>query len=90
MGITLTEKVYEQELLTKAIEYASHIINDTHKFIDFAIALTDYMGEEFIPYCRMVYNIFRDLPGFDNQKLDDYDTVSNCSLDYIKQKFYDF
>lgn len=90
----MTDKVYDsdffQKQFPKALEYALHIINDTCKFIDFAVALTDYMGEDFIPYCKMVYNVFRNLPDFDARKLDDYDTVSNFSLEYIKQKFYDY
>ena len=94
METTLTDKVYDsdffQKQFPKALEYALHIINDTCKFIDFAVALTDYMGEDFIPYCKMVYNVFRHLPDFDARKLDDYDTVSNFSLEYIKQKFYDY
>lgn len=37
--------------MPKAIEYASHIIMETDSFIEFAVALVDYMGEDFIPYC---------------------------------------
>lgn len=94
MGTILSDKAYDadsfQKQLLKAMEYALHIIDDANKFIDFAIALTDYMGEDFIPYCKMVYDVIRYLPDFDNQKLDDYHTVSNYSLEQIKQRFYDF
>lgn len=42
-------EVFEKKM-PKAIEYASHIIMETSNFIDFAVALVDYMDEDFIPY----------------------------------------
>ena len=45
--------------MPKAIEYASHIIMETSNFIDFAVALVDYMEEDFIPYCKSVYAMLR-------------------------------
>lgn len=49
MGTTLANTPFDNDIfqsqLTKAIEYALHIIYDAYKFIDFAVALTDYMGE---------------------------------------------
>lgn len=47
--------------MPKAIEYASHIIMETDSFIEFAVALVDYMGEDFIPYCKSVYAMLRGL-----------------------------
>lgn len=94
MGTTLANTPFDNDIfqsqLTKAIEYALHIIYDAYKFIDFAVALTDYMGEEFIPYCKMVYNIIRNLPDFDSGKMNDYEVVSKCSTDFIRIKFLDF
>ena len=40
-------EVFEKKM-PKAIEYASHIIMETSNFIDFAVALVDYMDEDFI------------------------------------------
>lgn len=52
--------------MPEAIKYASNIITETSDFIEFAIALTDYMGTDFIPYCKSVYMmlvyIFRSIP----------------------------
>lgn len=41
-----------EKKMPEAIKYASNIITETPNFIEFAIALTDYMGKDFIPYCR--------------------------------------
>lgn len=58
MGI---EDILEKKM-PEAIRYASNILSDTHDFIEFAVALTDYMGKDFIPYCKSVYKILRNLP----------------------------
>lgn len=47
--------------MPKAVEYASHIIMEVDGFMDFAVALVDYMGEDFIPYCKSVYAMLRSL-----------------------------
>ena len=44
-----------EKKMPEAIKYASNIITETPNFIEFAIALTDYMGKDFIPYCKSVY-----------------------------------
>ena len=45
-----------EQKMPLAIEYASHILPESKNFIDFAVELTDYMGEVFIPYCKTVLN----------------------------------
>ena len=44
-----------EKKMPEAIKYASNIITETPNFIEFAIAITDYMGKDFIPYCKSVY-----------------------------------
>ena len=57
--------ILENKML-KAIKYASNIITETSGFIEFAIALTDYMGKDFIPYCKSVYMMLASSPEFSN------------------------
>lgn len=52
--------------MPEAIKYASNIITETSDFIEFAIALTDYMGTDFIPYCKSVYMMLVNSPEFSN------------------------
>lgn len=52
------DKILEEKM-PKAIEYAAHIIAETTSFMEFSIELADYMGEDFIPYTKSVYAIFR-------------------------------
>ncbi len=59
-----------EELMPKAVAYATNLIpvkNDPYSewmsFKDFAVALTDYMGEDFIPYCRTVYRMLNVVMG---------------------------
>ena len=56
--------------MPKAIEYASHIIMETDSFIEFAVALVDYMEEDFIPYCKLLFSA--------NPRK--YSSISNCSF----------
>lgn len=53
-----------EKKMPEAIKYASNIIADSPNFIEFAIALTDYMGKEFIPYCKSVYMMLVNLSEF--------------------------
>lgn len=52
--------------MPEAIKYASNIITETSDFMEFAIALTDYMGTDFIPYCKSVYMMLVNSPEFSN------------------------
>lgn len=58
-------EILEKKML-EAIKYASNIITETSGFIEFAIALTDYMGKDFIPYCKSVYMMLVNLSEFSN------------------------
>lgn len=42
------EDILEKKM-PEAIKYASNIIYATKDFLEFAVALTDYMGKDFIP-----------------------------------------
>ena len=53
-----------EKKMPEAIKYASNIITETPNFIEFAIALTDYMGKDFIPYCKSVYMMLVNLSEF--------------------------
>lgn len=55
-----------EKKMPEAIKYASNIITETSGFIEFAIALTDYMGKDFIPYCKSVYMMLVNLSEFSN------------------------
>lgn len=50
-----------EKKMPEAIKYASNIIPSTTSFIEFAVALTDYMGKDFIPYCKSVYMMLKSL-----------------------------
>ena len=47
--------------MPKAVEYGMSIILGSPRFAKFAVDLTDFMGEDFIPYCKSVYSIVRQL-----------------------------
>lgn len=53
-----------EKKMPEAIKYASNIITETPNFIEFAIAITDYMGKDFIPYCKSVYMMLVNLSEF--------------------------
>lgn len=79
-----------EEKMPKAIEYAAHIIAETKSFMEFAIELTDYMGEDFIPYSKMVYAIFRSLPHTDQKAFDQPEELSKINFEDISNQYHVF
>ena len=82
------------ELLEKkmpiALEYASHLIFETDNFLEFSIALTDYMGDDFIPYCKSVYVMLRGLPHSENIVFLNDEDLQIYRLEYIKEEYNNF
>lgn len=83
MGI---EDILEKKM-PEAIRYASNILSDTHDFIEFAVALTDYMGKDFIPYCKSVYKILRNLPHFVDIQLATDEELSAYTSEVIESEY---
>ena len=75
--------------MPKAIEYASHIIMETSNFIDFAVALVDYMEEDFIPYCKSVYAMLRSLD-YPNVTFEKDDELGDITPDVIRNAYHNF
>ncbi len=85
-----------EELMPKAVAYATNLIpvkNDPYSewmsFKDFAVALTDYMGEDFIPYCRTVYRMLNVVMG-GMAKLQSDQEVDAVSDEMIGEAFRKF
>lgn len=81
--------IFEQKM-PLAIKYASHILPESKNFIDFAVELTDYMGEEFIPYCKTVYEIFRCFPENTNLMFDKHEIVASTPVEQIRFHYHQF
>lgn len=75
--------------MPKAIEYASHIIMKTSNFIDFAVALVDYMEEDFIPYCKSVYVMLRGL-SYPTVVFEEDDKLEGITPDVIRGAYHNF
>ena len=75
--------------MPKAIEYASHIIMETSNFIDFAVALVDYMEEDFIPYCKSVYAMLRSLD-YPTVTFEKDDELGDITPDVIRKEYHIF
>ena len=75
--------------MPKAIEYASHIIMETSNFIDFAVALVDYMEEDFIPYCKSVYAMLRSLD-YPNVTFEKDEKLGDITPDIIRGAYHNF
>ena len=75
--------------MPKAIEYASHIIMETSNFIDFAVALVDYMDEDFIPYCKSVYAMLRSLD-YPTVTFEKDDELGDITPDVIRKEYHIF
>ena len=75
--------------MPKAIEYASHIIMETSNFIDFAVALVDYMEEDFIPYCKSVYVMLRGL-SYPTVVFEEDDKLEGITPDVIRGAYHNF
>lgn len=75
--------------MPKAIKYASHIIVEVDGFMDFAVALVDYMGEDFIPYCKSVYTMLRSL-SYPNVIFEKDDILGTITPDVIRDAYNNF
>lgn len=75
--------------MPKAIEYASHVILRTGSFIEFAVALVDYMGEDFIPYCKSMYAMLRGL-SYPSVAFEKDNILGAITPDVIRDAFYKF
>lgn len=75
--------------MPKAIEYASHIIMETSNFIDFAVALVDYMEEDFIPYCKSVYAMLRSLD-YPTVTFEKDEKLGDITPDVIRNAYHNF
>lgn len=75
--------------MPEAIKYASNIITETSDFIEFAIALTDYMGKDFIPYCKSVYMILASSPEFSNIVFN-YENLKEITSQIIESEYNTF
>ena len=81
-------EVFEKKM-PKAIEYVSHIIMETSNFIDFAVALVDYMDEDFIPYCKSVYAMLRSLD-YPTVTFEKDDELGDITPDVIRKEYHIF
>lgn len=75
--------------MPEAIKYASNIITETSDFIEFAIALTDYMGTDFIPYCKSVYMMLVNSPEFSNIVFN-YENLKKITSQIIESEYNAF
>lgn len=75
--------------MPEAIKYASNIITETSDFIEFAIALTDYMGTDFIPYCKSVYMMLVNSPEFSNIVFN-YENLKKITSQKIESEYNAF
>lgn len=60
-----------------------HIEAGARQFSAFAKAMVQDMGEAIKPYLKSFYNAVRDWPGFNNDGMDDYGTVSGIDMDKV-------
>lgn len=83
-----------QEQMPKAVAYATRLVSTPDQdsklllFKNFAVELTDYMGEDFIPYCRTVYRMLKMVMGgmADLQSDDVVDAVSDGEIASLFRK----
>lgn len=81
---------FPYKLLSEAFEYGSHIIFETNSFLEFAISLVDYIGEEIIPYCKMVYNVVCTLSDSQNLKFEDCTKIHNITPEVLRERYHAF
>lgn len=74
----------------QAIEYSLHIIYQTNKFLDFAVALVDYMGEDFIPYCKSIYTMLKNLLHTTDIQFEDESILSLITTERIQWQYHLF
>lgn len=75
--------------IPKALEYASHLIIEASGFVEFAVALVDYMGEDFIPYCKSVYVMLRGM-SYPNVTFEKDDILGTYTPDVIRGAYHNF
>ncbi len=86
---TELNNVFENQM-PKALEYATQVILETQGFLDFAVALVDFMGENFIPYCKSVYLMLKNLPHAANVRFDDSDKLASYDEEKISSEYQKF
>lgn len=74
----------------QAIEFSLHIIFQAKGFLDFAVSLADYMGEDFIPYCKPIYALLRCLPHMAVIQFEDETGLRSFSNDRILAEYKAF
>ena len=47
----------KEVMFSRAVRYANEIITEASGFMDFAIAMLDYIGVDICPYCRTIYPV---------------------------------
>ena len=62
---------------------------ETSNFIDFAVALVDYMDEDFIPYCKSVYAMLRSLD-YPTVTFEKDDELGDITPDVIRKEYHNF
>lgn len=83
------EDILEKKM-PEAIKYASNIIYATKDFLEFAVALTDYMGKDFIPYCKSVYMMLKSLPHSPNIVFTSYEDLIKITSSTIEDEYNAF
>ncbi len=78
------------EQIDKALDYSLRIIHNTKRFIDYAIAMADFMGEDFIPYCKLFYEELRESINDPNIAFEDPHNIDTISLDNIIYEYNSF
>lgn len=66
-----------------AMDFAQHIILEAPRFKDFAIAMADYMGEDYIPYIKSAYSSVASSP-YISVHLDDRSEFEKYSVSDIR------
>lgn len=89
MNDTDLARILEQKF-PQAIEFSLHAIYQAKGFLDFAVALADYMGEDFIPYCKPVYAMLRCLPHMAGIQFEDEASLHSISNDRILEEYRTF
>lgn len=68
---------------------ALNIIREASNFIEFAVALTDYMDKDFIPYCKSVYMMLVNAPGFSDTVFN-YRDIDKITPTIIESEYNNF
>lgn len=76
------------DLLKIAREYALSIIFHTRSFMDFALSMMDYLGEDICCICKELYCEFYQVAFTNGFHLDGSEVVDSFSLDYLVNCYY--